>query len=139
MRATTKKDARRPHRAAPQASGHTSDVCEVECLHPERVNRVREKLKPAETITALAETFRVLGDPTRISIVWALSMEELCVCDLANLLGMSQSAVSHSLRALRQLRLVRFRKVGKIAYYTLDDDHIVNLLAEGTRHVEETE
>jgi ArsR family transcriptional regulator, lead/cadmium/zinc/bismuth-responsive transcriptional repressor len=67
----------------------------------------------------------------------ALSREELCVCDLAKLFGVSQSAVSHSLRALRQMRLVRFRKEGKIAYYALDDDHIAHLLDEGFRHVEE--
>jgi ArsR family transcriptional regulator len=85
----------------------------------------------------LAETFKVLGDPTRIRIAHALSLEELCVCDLANLLGMSNSAVSHSLRALRQMKLVRMRKDGKIAYYALDDEHIRTLLQEGFRHVEE--
>lgn len=138
MRATTTKDRPTPRRDIAAGKGRTGDVCEVECLHPERVDRVRAQLKPADRVAALAETFRVLGDPTRISIVWALSTEELCVCDLAHLLGMSQSAVSHSLRALRQLRLVRFRKVGKIAYYSLDDDHIVRILAEGIRHVEET-
>ena len=88
-------------------------------------------------MTTLAETFKLLGDPTRVKIVFALSREELCVCDLANLLGVSQSAVSHSLRALRQMRLVRFRKEGKIAYYALDDEHIAHLLDEGFRHVEE--
>jgi DNA-binding transcriptional ArsR family regulator len=85
----------------------------------------------------LAETFKILGDATRIRIAYALSLEELCVCDVANLLGMSNSAVSHSLRALRQMKLVRMRKDGKIAYYALDDDHIGNLLQEGFRHVEE--
>lgn len=102
-----------------------------------KVRRARNEMKPAPTLAALAETFKVLGDPTRLSLVWALSREELCVCDLSILLGMSQSAVSHSLRALRQLRLVRYRKVGKIAYYALDDAHIAHLLEEGVRHVEE--
>ncbi|MEO7647121.1 MAG: metalloregulator ArsR/SmtB family transcription factor [Gemmatimonadaceae bacterium] len=88
-------------------------------------------------MTALSETFRVLGDPTRLRIVYALAREELCVCDLANVLGASQSVVSHSLRALRQMRLVRYRKDGKIAYYTLDDTHIKSLLTEGFHHVEE--
>jgi ArsR family transcriptional regulator len=83
----------------------------------------------------LAETFEVFGDPTRVAIGWALSHEELCVCDLARLLGTSQSAVSHSLRALRQLRIVKFRKVGSIAYYKLDDTHVELLLAEGFRHL----
>lgn len=94
-------------------------------------------MKSAESISLLAETFKILGDQTRIKIAFALSREELCVCDIANLLGVSQSAVSHSLRTLRQLKLVRFRREGKIAYYTLDDDHIANLLDEGFRHVEE--
>lgn len=88
-------------------------------------------------VATLAETFRVLGDPTRLRIAFALSREELCVCDLATVIGASQSVVSHSLRSLRQMRLVRYRKAGKIAYYTLDDAHIASLLAEGFRHVEE--
>ena len=94
-------------------------------------------MKPPEAVATLAETFRVLGDPTRLRIAFALSREELCVCDLAAIVGASQSVVSHSLRALRQLRLVRFRRAGKSAYYALDDDHIASLLAEGFRHVEE--
>lgn len=94
-------------------------------------------MKPPESVLALAETFKVLGDPTRLRIAFALSREELCVCDLAMALGVSQSVVSHSLRALRQMRLVRYRREGKIAYYALDDDHIRFLLGEGFRHVEE--
>lgn len=94
-------------------------------------------MKRSEAVADLAETFRVLGDPTRLRIVFALSREELCVCDLANVIDASQSVVSHSLRALRQMRLVRYRKQGKIAYYALDDTHIGALLDEGFRHVEE--
>ncbi len=94
-------------------------------------------MKSDAASVALAETFRVLGDATRVKIAFALSHEELCVCDLANLLGVSQSAVSHSLRTLRQMRLVRFRKEGKIAYYKLDDEHIDNLLQEGFRHIQD--
>ena len=94
-------------------------------------------MKDADAVGLLAQTFKVLGDPNRVRITWALATQELCVCDLATLLGMSQSAVSHSLRALRQLRLVRYRKAGAIAYYKLDDDHISQLLAEGFRHIEE--
>jgi len=94
-------------------------------------------MKSLEATALLAETFKVLGDPTRIKIAFALSREELCVCDLASLLGVSPSAVSHSLRALRQLRLVRFRREGKIAYYSLDDDHLRQLLDLGFEHVEE--
>jgi len=101
------------------------------------VKRVARAMKSDEAVAALAEIFKVLGDPTRVRLAFALSHEELCVCDLANLLGVSQSAVSHSLRVLRQMKLVRFRKEGKIAYYALDDDHIARLLEQGFRHAEE--
>lgn len=115
-----------------------ADVCEVLCVDEGAVRRAERALPAPEAVAALAETFKVLGDPTRVRIARALASEELCVCDLATLLGMSQSAVSHSLRALRQLRLVRYRKAGKIAYYRLDDDHIARLLDEGLRHVAES-
>ena len=85
----------------------------------------------------MAETFRNLGDPTRVKILQALTVEELCVCDLAKLLGVSESATSHQLRVLRSQRLVRFRKEGKMAYYSLDDEHIVTLMKEALRHVRE--
>lgn len=114
-----------------------ADVCEVDFVDERKVKRVQKVMKAADTVAALAETFRLLGDPTRIKIVFALSREELCVCDLAHIVGASQSAVSYSLRALRQMKLVRFRKEGKIAYYKLDDDHIRHLLDEGFEHIEE--
>lgn len=114
-----------------------NDTCEIDFVDAEKVRSVQREMKTKEAVTLLADTFKLLGDPTRVRIVFALSKEELCVCDIANLLGVSQSAVSHSLRTLRQMKLVRFRRVGKIAYYTLDDDHIANLLDEGFRHVEE--
>lgn len=114
-----------------------SDSCEIEFIDSEKVNKVAGAMKSEAAVALLAETFKVLGDATRLKIAFALSREELCVCDLANLLGVSQSAVSHSLRVLRQMNLVKFRKVGKIAYYTSDDEHIGLLLEEGFRHVEE--
>jgi DNA-binding transcriptional ArsR family regulator len=85
----------------------------------------------------LAETFRLLGDMTRVRILDALSCSELCVCDIARLLGLSESAVSHQLRLLRGLRLVRPRRAGRQVFYALDDEHIVKLFREGLRHVEE--
>lgn len=88
-------------------------------------------------VETLAETFRALGDPTRLRIAVTLSDREMSVTDLAGRLDMSQSAVSHSLRALRELRLVRVRREGRTAYYALDDDHVVRLLDQGLRHVEE--
>ncbi len=114
-----------------------TDASEIEFIDEARVKQVRKAMKSPEAVAALAETFKILGDPTRVRIAFSLAREELCVCDLANLLGVSQSAVSHSLRALRQMRLVKFRKEGKIAYYTLDDEHIAHLLDEGFRHVED--
>lgn len=122
---------------AQRALRTVSDKCEIEFVDEVKVRRVRRAMKPADSVTALAETFKILGDPTRVRIAFALAREELCVCDLANLLGISQSATSHSLRALRQMNLVKFRKEGKIAYYSLDDEHIGYLLDEGFRHVEE--
>lgn len=111
------------------------DKCEVQCIHKEKVLKVKEKaLSPAETLN-LAEIFKALGDPTRIRILHALSQEELCVCDLAEVLEMQQSAVSHQLRILRNLRLVKHRKEGKMVFYSLDDDHIINLFAEGLAHI----
>lgn len=113
------------------------DACEVNVVDARKVTSVRRKMHSADAVQLLAETFRVLGDPTRVKIVFALSKEELCVCDLATIVGASQSAVSHSLRALRQMDLVRYRKQGKIAYYSLDDEHIGRLIDEGFDHVRE--
>jgi ArsR family transcriptional regulator len=121
-----------------RATTPISDACEVEFVDKKKVRRVERAMKPPEAVSALSEIFKVLGDPTRIRIAYALSREELCVCDISNLLGVSQSAVSHSLRALRQMKLVRFRKEGKIAYYALDDEHVSRLLEDGFRHVEES-
>ena len=113
------------------------DACEVNVVDARKVTSVRRKMHSADAVQLLAETFRVLGDPTRVKIVFALAHEELCVCDLATIVGASQSAVSHSLRALRQMDLVRYRKQGKIAYYSLDDDHIGRLIDEGFEHARE--
>lgn len=97
---------------------------------------MRPALAPHE-VAALAETFKVLGDETRVRILDALGRMELCVCDLANRVGMSESAVSHQLRLLRSLRLVRPRRMGRQIYYALDDQHIVGLFAQGLEHVQE--
>lgn len=121
-----------------KATQSVGDACEIQFVDEKKVKKARKAMKSAAAVFALAETFKILGDPTRIKIAFALSREELCVCDIANLLGVSQSVVSHSLRTLRQMKLVKFRKEGKIAYYALDDEHIKNLLDIGFRHVEET-
>lgn len=121
-----------------QASSRSqTDGCDVPCVHPEKVAHARARLPQPDERGLLAETYRALGDPTRLTLVAALSQGELCVCDLAALLGVSQSVVSHSLRTLRQLRLVRSRREGRIIYYALDDAHIAALLTVGLRHVRE--
>lgn len=99
------------------------------------VSAARDAMPGDKMVRALAETFAALSDPTRVRIISALSGQELCVLDLSRLLGLTGSAVSHQLRLLRGQRLVKYRKDGKIAYYSLDDDHIRNLMSECTRHV----
>lgn len=94
-------------------------------------------LKSEQMFTLLAETFQALGDPSRVRIVWALSKGELCVGDIASLLEMSQPAVSHHLRTLRDLDLVRVRREGRTCFYALDDEHIEDLLHSGIEHVED--
>lgn len=106
-------------------------------LDPRAVERARHRMQAPEAVNLLAETFSVLGDPTRLRIAFVLSQHELCVSDIADVLSMSQSVVSHSLRALRQMRLVRHRREGRTAFYMLDDDHIASLLHEGFKHVME--
>lgn len=113
------------------------DLCEVQCIDAKKVSSARRAARPSEQVQVVADTFRVLGDPTRLRIVDALARHELCVCDLALIVGASQSTVSHSLRALRQMRLVRYRKDGKIAYYSLDDEHVARLLPLAFEHAEE--
>lgn len=114
-----------------------ADVCEIYYVNEAHVRSARKALSPDREILSLAETFRTLGDLTRVKILQALSVEELCVCDLAKLLGVSESATSHQLRVLRSQRLVRYRKEGKMAFYSLDDAHIDDLMKVALRHVRE--
>lgn len=111
------------------------DTCQVNCIHEESVNKLRGMMIDEGEAQRLARIFKVLGDPTRIKIIQLLALEEVCVCDLANLINMSQSAVSHQLRLLRSERLVKYRRVGKIVFYSLDDDHVERLFAEGLEHI----
>jgi DNA-binding transcriptional ArsR family regulator len=115
----------------------TAAACDAPHLDPDRAARRRGSLMPPRAVSALADTFRVLGDPSRIRILDALSGGELCVCDIAELAGISESAVSHQLRLLRGMRLVRPRRAGRQVYYALDDHHIIELLRQGLTHVEE--
>jgi ArsR family transcriptional regulator len=111
--------------------------CDVFEAHPESVSHLRQRLLAASAVVALADTFKLLGDGTRVRILDALSKSELCVCDLATLLGLSESAVSHQLRLLRSLRLVRSRRAGRMVFYALDDQHILRLFEQGLEHVTE--
>jgi len=113
------------------------DVCEFEFVDEARVNLVRKLMPDAKAVEGLSDIFKVLGDPTRLRIISALATRELCVCDIANLLGTSVSAVSHQLRVLRISKLVKHRKEGKMVYYSLDDDCVETLLREGLKHIEE--
>jgi DNA-binding transcriptional ArsR family regulator len=119
------------------SSALNDDTCDVFHGSTEQMRAVRQALIPPEAAGALAETFRALGDPTRVRILDALSRAELCVCDIATLLSLGESAVSHQLRLLRSLRLVRTRRAGRMVFYALDDAHILRLFAEGLEHVEE--
>jgi DNA-binding transcriptional ArsR family regulator len=101
------------------------------------LEQVAGRLLPAATVRRVAEVFKLLGDPTRVRIVDVLSHGERCVCDLAGLVGLSESAVSHQLRLLRTARLVRVRRAGRMAFYALDDHHVVGLLHDTRKHVEE--
>ena len=98
---------------------------------------VQAQLLGASTVTAIAEVFKLLGDPTRVRLVDALTHGERCVCDLAKLVGLSESAVSHQLRLLRAAHLVRVRRAGRLAFYSLDDHHVVGLVHDTRKHVEE--
>lgn len=107
-------------------------------IEGEKVRSVKEKMKSEKFFHYLAETFRAMSDPTRTKIIYSLCQEnELCVRDIAAIIGTSNSAISHQLRTLRNMKLVKYNKVGKVTYYSLDDIHINNLFAEGLRHVEE--
>jgi DNA-binding transcriptional ArsR family regulator len=111
--------------------------CSSNVVHEEIVSRVREEMPQEESLYDLAELFKVFGDTTRVKILYALFAAEMCVCDIAALLNMSQSAISHQLRVLKQARLVKFRRQGKVVYYSLDDDHVKQIFDQGLTHINE--
>lgn len=114
-----------------------ADSCSCNVIHEEIVNRVRCQMPEEEVLYDLAELFKVFGDTTRIKILCALFESEMCVCDIAFLLNMNQSAISHQLRVLKQARLVKYRKDGKVVYYSLDDEHIKQIFDLGLIHIKE--
>jgi ArsR family transcriptional regulator, lead/cadmium/zinc/bismuth-responsive transcriptional repressor len=111
------------------------ESCNCTIIHKDVVERVKENLPEEETLYDLADLFKAFSDSTRIKILYALFQEELCVCDLAALLDMTQSAISHQLRVLKGNRLVKFRRDGKVIYYSLADDHIQHIFDEGFKHI----
>lgn len=121
----------------PEAIGRSTSegVCEVDLIHPEAVERARDALPDQVEMQRVAAIFRVLSDPTRARIVYALSLEELCVCDVAAVAGLSISAASHQLKRLRDQGVVSYRKDGRLAYYRLADEHVRGLVEDGVSRV----
>lgn len=115
----------------------SNSSCDTRYVHKAKVVSARKGIPEPETIRHLSEIFQILGDSTRLRLIMALVKEELCVCDLATLLGLTDSAISHQLRLMKSLRLVKCRKEGKMAYYSLDDEHIEDLIRVAARHAKE--
>jgi ArsR family transcriptional regulator, lead/cadmium/zinc/bismuth-responsive transcriptional repressor len=113
------------------------DVYEIECINKETIELLKSKMLVDETFQRIANDFKIISEPTRVKILYALSQKEICVCDLAALLGMTASAISHQLRLLRERNLVKFRKEGKMAYYALTDEHVIQLIKMGLEHGQE--
>ena len=113
------------------------DQCDFICVHENVVSQVLKVMPQDQELLDLADFFKVFGDATRIKILYVLSQSEMCVCDIANLLKMGQSAISHQLRVLKQMRLVKFRREGKTVFYSLADGHIESILAQGMEHINE--
>ena len=113
------------------------DSCSCNIIHKDVVEEVKDKLPQEEILYDLAELFKVFGDSTRIKIICSLFESEMCVCDLSALLNISQSAISHQLRVLKSARLVKFRRAGKVIYYSLDDEHIKQIFDAGLHHITE--
>ncbi len=113
------------------------DECGESVIHPEMVERAQARLLSGPPVEALARQFALMADPTRLRLLTALMAGELCVCDLAAATGINRSTVSHQLRTLREARLVRRRREGKVIYYALDDEHVVNLITLASAHLDE--
>ena len=113
------------------------EQCEFIHVNEDIVNQVNAAMPDEEILYDLAELFKIFGDSTRIKILYVLSEAEMCVCDIAQLLGLTQSAVSHQLRALKQSKLVKYRREGKTVFYSLADGHVKTILSQGMEHIEE--
>ncbi len=117
--------------------GTEVECCDVTCVHEDAVSRVWEKLPREELLNELADFYKVFADSTRVKILCVLLESEMCVCDLAEVLDMTQSAISHQLRVLKQMKLVKNRRDGKTVYYSLADGHIQTIISQGMEHITE--
>ena len=113
------------------------ECCDVICVHEDMIQKVKKLLPEEELIKELADFYKVFGDATRVKILCVLLESEMCVCDMAVLLEMTQSAISHQLRVLKQMKLVKNRREGKTVYYSLADGHIQNIISQGMEHIQE--
>lgn len=111
--------------------------CEYMHVHEDIVEKVNQKMPEEEQLFDLAELFKVFGDSTRVKILFVLFESEMCVCDIAQLLGMTQSAISHQLQVLKKSKLVKYRREGKTVFYSLADDHVSTILGQGMDHITE--
>lgn len=113
------------------------EICESVVIHKEVVENTKTKMPDDTSFNELADFFKIFGDSTRVRILWALSLNQMCVCDIAALLNMSQSSISHQLRVLKQNKFVKNRRDGKVVYYSLLDEHISYILKQGLTHISE--
>ena len=111
-------------------------MCDCNIIHEDAVNKTLKKMPNQELFSKLAEFFKIIGDPTRTKILFALDQNEMCVCDIANVLGMTKSSISHQLATLRSSGIVKCRREGKEVYYTLDDEHVKQVFEIGIEHIE---
>jgi len=118
-------------------SPHDQALCDCDVIHEDVVERVRSAMPEGSNFYKLANLYKMFSDNTRVRILWALSCESMCVCDLAVLLGMTKSAISHQLKSLRLSNLVRYDKQGKVVYYSLADDHVRDIFEKGFEHINE--
>ncbi|MBP3415284.1 MAG: winged helix-turn-helix transcriptional regulator [Clostridia bacterium] len=118
--------------------GKTEAPCDCNVIHEEVIEKLCEIKPDAEQLFTIADFFRIFGDSTRIGIIWALDKSELCVCDIASLLGMTKSAVSHQLKVLRDYKVVKTRREGRVIFYSLSDDHVKEIFEKAEEHINES-
>ena len=111
-------------------------ICDCNVIHQDKVNDTLKQMADEDLLNKLAEFFKILGDTTRVKILYALDKNELCVCDIANVLGMSKSSISHQLGTLKRSGIVKCKKIGKEVFYMLDDEHVQQVFEVGTEHIE---